>query len=247
MAFAEHGSFSQKLASNVEAAVLEGRVNSDSTPTLPDDLVYLALSNKVELAVRDRLSYLLHQKLGAKRYVVREWPLADDPKTKRRVDFGVAAARPGGETPPSLLELTHAFELKSVYSFDIDQDSDRNCVELKNLAVAVGTIHEEPSIHGDARRFSLLTVTHIACEEEAPALQLVMRSYRARVRGICGVDWDPATRFNPTPRYLAACEKQGVLVPELLCARDCSINIEILGATVSLGYWLYQHPKQSST
>ena len=245
-AFAEHGLFSQKLASNVEAAVLRGHVDDDFTPTLPDDLVYLALSNKVELAVRDRLSYLLHQKLGAKRFVVREWPLTDDSTTGRRVDFGVAAAHPIGETPPALLTLTHAFELKSVYSFDIDEESKRKCVELKELAVAVGTIRQERSMHNDAKLFSLLTVTHIECEKEAPALQLVMRSYRARVRNICAVKWDPITRFNPTTRYEEACLEQNVDVPLLLCARDCSSNQKIHGARVSLGYWLYQHSTPSN-
>jgi hypothetical protein len=241
-ALAHSASFSDELVSNVEALVTSRPVDGEPAPTYPDDLVHLALSNKVELAVRDRLAYRLHQRLPAGQYAVREWPLAPRTQSKRRVDFGVAAAHSLGEDPNSLLKLEHAFELKSVYSFDIDDASTRRCGELKALAVAVNTIGDsKQSIHHASQRFSLLTVTHIACERDARALQLVMPSYRERVRKLCGEAWDPVRRFNPTEKYLAVIDAHKLPKARLICARHCSSDRPIHGAKVSLGYWLFRH------
>ena len=242
-ASAGSASFSEELESNVAAAVDRPKESVDSEPasTCPDDLVYLALSNKVETAVRDRMAYRLHRRWANKHHVVREWPVTGDSTSKRRIDFGVTLGGCQCKDVSHVLALTHAFELKSFYSYDIE--FGHKCGLFANLAAAVRTIrHPEmaKSLHMEARRFALLTVTHLQCDPEATAVHLLAKSYRRGVRKLCPEVWD-ANRFDPTHRYKEASRHEGLGEPQLVCARYCSSIEPIHGATVSLGYWLYRH------
>lgn len=66
-----------------------------------DELAYLALTQKVEHAFRDKLAFVLHQSLDNSRYLVcREW---------RRADLAIVV-----EGKPALI-----LEIKAGYTFDI--------------------------------------------------------------------------------------------------------------------------------
>jgi hypothetical protein len=83
----------------------------------PDELAYLAVTSKVELPLRDRLAWLLHQELSPELIVAREW---------RRADLAVLRG------PEALAQV----EAKAMYSFDVLSDVGRQAYVQKLLSDA---------------------------------------------------------------------------------------------------------------
>lgn len=85
----------------------------------PNELAYLALTSKVEGPIRDRMAFALHEAVGARHLVAREWdPVGRGEEVRdgrARIDLAILTPE---QAPLALLEL------KAMYSFD---DAARYC------------------------------------------------------------------------------------------------------------------------
>ena len=109
-----------------------------------NELVYLALTSKVEHPLRDRWAFALHEKLEKRNvYVAREW--------KRRVDLAIVEKN--GD-PLFLVEL------KAMYTFDAILGGGRSGKEMiKFLNEDMGK-RKDLAIRGKTRILGVLLVTH---------------------------------------------------------------------------------------
>jgi hypothetical protein len=102
-----------------------------------NELAYLAITSKIEIPVRDRLAFALHNKLEG-RFVTREW---------KRVDLAVLNAN---RQPDALIEL------KAMYTFD---------PLLKGRYYTDATSRDEEKAFGKggptAQVYSLLLAAHL--------------------------------------------------------------------------------------
>lgn len=159
--------------------VLKEELEGLSGSFIPGELAYLALTSKVEFAIRDRLAFRLHTRLGdGPSQVAREW---------HRTDLAVLS----GGAPTLLLEV------KAMYSFDaID-----SAVGLRNFHRQV-LRDRDKSLRpeaGSAEIYALLLVTHPGgpCGAELDAVV----KYRAGIergakRGIDRVREDAAAAVS---------------------------------------------------
>lgn len=96
------------MTDDLRAVLLDGLRGLDQR-FRPGELAYLALTSKVELPLRDRLAFGLHERLWPEAVVAREHPVRTD----------LAILTPDGA--PRLL-----LEAKAFYSFDAARDPEWN-------------------------------------------------------------------------------------------------------------------------
>jgi len=105
----------------------------------PDELAYLALTQKVELHFRDRLAWGLHKTLYPRGLVVsREW---------RRTDLAIL----GGGLPLALVEA------KALYTFDVHVEVKR----AEYLARVTADLAKAAALAPAADRYGLVLVTNV--------------------------------------------------------------------------------------
>ncbi|WP_286241155.1 hypothetical protein [Neptuniibacter halophilus] len=129
----------------------------------PDELAYLALTSKIELPIRDRWAYTVHQLLPNQYVVSREW---------KRVDLAVVQDR----KPVALVEL------KAMYSYDAAMDP----ISISGFCDSLERDERKAlKLAGDdASVFTVLLATHprtsvpIEYEQVIKYRNLINRSFR---------------------------------------------------------------------
>jgi hypothetical protein len=183
-----------------------------------NELAYLALTQKVEHAVRDKLAYLLHLSLEDKPslLVCREW---------LRADLAIIQH----EDPLLVLEA------KAIYSFDlINEGCESNIAKLveDDLKKATKFAHTD-SIARPLEALALVIATH---PNTAPSddFKQAVKYHRAVKK-----------HANELNNYQAACSimDQKMNGFELLHSQQISAG-SAFGVDVSIFFWLYR-PKQN--
>lgn len=178
----------------------------------PNELAYLALTQKVEHAIRDRLAFALHRRLGENTtpLVCREW---------KRFDLAVL----DGETPKLLLEA------KAMYTFDIVKDGtpypypeflQRDVAKAMNLKAAPSETFPEV--------LTLLLATH---PHDSPS-----KEYAQAVK-YCGDIVKYARRGIDIPQ--ADDEVKRRLSAHPRAAHSVIPGGSAFGMRVSVAYWLF--------
>lgn len=179
-----------------------------------DELAYLALTQKVEHAVRDKLAFKLHQRLSAQSselLVCREW---------FRTDLAVVH----NDKPLLLLEA------KAVYTFDIVKHGAQHpfpelvAADLEKSAAWTSSAPDGRALE----TFALVIATH---PHSAPSVQ-----YRQAVKYYGGVS-KYAVDSNT---YEAACEVMSQKMTHVEPVHSCKLaGGQAFGVDVSVFLWLY--------
>ena len=132
---------------------LRDELCSLGTAFTPNELAYLALTSKVEFALRDKLAVRLSRRLRGHFYVSREWP--------RRSDLAIfdcnSVQEHGVHSRPCLL-----LEAKAMYSFDAIPTRVESSSFERNYLPQLRTDLEKARQLGShtAQVYGLLLVTH---------------------------------------------------------------------------------------
>ncbi|RYH70088.1 MAG: hypothetical protein EON54_01815 [Alcaligenaceae bacterium] len=187
----------------------------------PDELAYLALTQKVEHAVRDKLAFKLHQSLSAvspELMVCREW---------LRADLAVVQH----DRPLLILEA------KAVYTFDICKSGAQHpfpelvAADLEKAARWASSAPPESPLE----TFALVIATH---PHTAPSPQ-----YRQAVKYFGGVV-KYAVESNT---YEAACKTMDQKMNHIERIHSCQVKAgRAFGVDVSVFLWLYK-PKSAAS
>ena len=184
---------------------------------LPDELAYLALTQKVEHAIRDSLAFRLHCSLDGVDglLVCREW---------NRTDLAVVQ----GTSPLLLLEA------KAVYTFDIVKDGAQHQYpdQLENDYLKAA-IWQEAETGEVPEVLLLLIATH---PHNLPGPE-----YRQAVKYYGGV----AKYSSAANTLVEADSRVRKRVPHEVLAHGVVPGGQSFGIGVSIGYWLFA-PRMSS-
>jgi hypothetical protein len=106
-----------------------------------EELAYLALTSKVEMPIRDKLAFMLHQRLGDDLIVSREW---------KRVDLVVS----GKDDQKCKVMI----ELKNFYTFDVLNDRMRSIFkkQVEHDIVKLKKFDQK----GEVDKYTIILVTH---------------------------------------------------------------------------------------
>ena len=181
----------------------------------PDELAYLALTQKVEHAVRDKLAFKLHQRLSSaspEALVCREWLRAD-----------LAVLR---DDKPVLI-----LEAKAVYTFDIVKQGAQHpfpALVAADLEKAAAWASAAPD-GSPLETFALVIATHL---HTAPGAK-----YRQAVKYFGGV-----TKYAiESNTYDAACEVMNQKMAHVEQVHSCRVSAgKAFGIDVSVFLWLYR-------
>lgn len=189
-------------------------LQSLSSTYLPDELAYLALTQKVEHTIRDSLAFTLHQELQSQPefLVCREW---------HRTDIAIVQ----GTLPRLLLEA------KAIYTFDIlKSGAQHNYPDQlnrdidKSLASKPGEGNQEPEV------LALLLATHLYDPPTQPYKEAV-KYFGDLIRY--------ATEANTIEAANTAVQ-QRVALPMIDHGEIPAGNV--FGIRVSVAYWLFRAP-----
>jgi hypothetical protein len=158
-----------------------------------DQLAFLALTQKIEMAIRDALAFQLYEALPDDSLVCREYDFGE--KSKKRIDLAIIK-----EGAPSTL-----IECKAIYTFDVLKGGVKHDYpeQLKSDVDKIRACLEDIPAHVTSPKiFTLLLATHphaMPLQKYAPAVKYMQGIKSCINRTLEEVDAEVAIRLYDHP------------------------------------------------